>query len=80
MILKENDYSFARLNQKKLRSEQYCDLKDPLQTDDADNIGKKIILHGSPRYMFERTQDGMMSYVRKYGTADLFITFTYNRK
>ena len=32
---------------------------------------------GSPRHMHEYAQDAM-SYVRHYGTADLFITFTCN--
>jgi len=74
---------FCRLNQKKLRAEQYCHLKDALNNDHVDNIGNLVILPsshtGSPRYMAERTQDGM-TYVRKYGTADLFITFTCNSK
>ena len=32
---------------------------------------------GSPRYMHERTQDGM-KYVQTYGRPDFFITFTCN--
>ncbi|CAE1140668.1 unnamed protein product [Acanthosepion pharaonis] len=34
---------------------------------------------GSPRYMHARTQNAM-TYVRKYGRPDLFITFTCNPK
>ena len=34
---------------------------------------------GSPRYMHERTQDGM-KYVQKFGRPDLFVTFTCNQK
>jgi len=54
-----------------------------LSSDNAEDVGNKDILPssrtGSPRYMTERTQD-VMSFVRKFGTADLFITFTCNRK
>ena len=46
---------------------------------DAQNVGQKVILPasycGGPRYMFERQQDAM-TYVRKFGRPDLFITFT----
>lgn len=45
------------------------------------NVGRMTILPatyiGSPQHMHEYAQDAM-SYVRHYGTADLFITFTYN--
>jgi hypothetical protein len=47
----------------------------------AQNVGKLVILPstftGSPRHMHEYTQDAM-TYVRKYGRPDLFITFTCN--
>jgi len=32
---------------------------------------------GSPRHMHEKTKD-TMTYVRNYGRADLFVTFTCN--
>jgi len=76
--------SFIRFNQKKLRVENYCHLKDAINNDgDVNNIGQLVILPssfiGGPRYMHERTQDAM-TYVRKYGRPDLFITFTCNPK
>lgn len=49
----------------------------------ANNIGQRVILPstfvGGARYLNERTQDAM-TYVRHYGTPDLFITFTCNPK
>ncbi|XP_008178216.1 uncharacterized protein LOC103307737 [Acyrthosiphon pisum] len=74
--------TFIRLNQTKLRSEEYIHLRDAINTDgNAQNVGRMIILPAtyirSPRHMHEYAQDAM-SYVRHYGTADLFITFTCN--
>ncbi|KAL4091329.1 hypothetical protein QTP88_026032 [Uroleucon formosanum] len=73
---------FIRLNQTKLRSEGYIHLRDAINTDgNAQNVGRMTILPatyiGSPRNMHEYAQDAM-SYVRYYGTANLFITFTCN--
>lgn len=72
---------YLRMNQTKLRCEEYVHLRDSLSTDNSADIGKLVVLPssfvGSPRYMNERAQDGL-TYVRKYGTADLFITFTCN--
>jgi len=49
----------------------------------VENIGKMVILPatytGSPRHMHEYAQDAM-TYVRKYGRPDLFITFRCNPK
>ncbi|GBP73542.1 hypothetical protein EVAR_89202_1 [Eumeta japonica] len=78
----KNDKSHYRLNQTKLRSEEYIHLRDAINTDgNAQNVGRMTILPatyiGSPRHMHEYAQDAM-SYVRHYGTADLFITFTCN--
>lgn len=75
---------YIRLNQKKLRSEEYIHLRDALNNDgNVDNIGRMTILPstytGSPRHMHEYAQDAM-SYVRNYGRPDLFITFTCNPK
>ena len=75
---------YVRINQKKLRSEQYVHLQDALNCDgNAHNVGQQVILPssftGSPRYMHQRTQDAM-AYVRKFGRPDLFITFTCNPK
>jgi len=74
--------TFIRLNQTKLRSEEYIHFRDAINTDgNAQNVGRMTILPatyiGSPRHMHEYAQDAM-SYVRHYGAADLFITFTCN--
>nr|XP_026487949.1 uncharacterized protein LOC113394741 [Vanessa tameamea] len=75
---------FIKRNQKKLRAEEYIHLRDAVANDgntDASNIGQHVILPssftGSPRYMNEKSQDAM-TYVRKFGRPDLFITFTCN--
>ncbi|XP_073513990.1 uncharacterized protein [Phyllobates terribilis] len=73
---------YIRLNQKKLRAEEYIHLRDAVANDaDPKELGKMVILPstvtGSPRHMHEHTQDAM-NYVRKYGRPDLFITFTCN--
>ncbi|XP_024874095.1 uncharacterized protein LOC112456045, partial [Temnothorax curvispinosus] len=74
---------FIRLNQTKLRSEQYIHLRDAIAIDSNPNeLGKIVILPstftGSPRHMHEYAQDAM-TYVRAYGRPDLFITITCNR-
>ena len=76
---------FIRFNQRQLRAAEYVHLKDAVDrqgaNNDASNIGQAIILPssftGSPRYMHEHTQDAM-TYVRKHGRPDLFITMTCN--
>ena len=75
---------FVRLNQKKLRVDEYIHLKDAIANDrDVNNVGKLVILPssftGSPRHMHECTQDAL-TYVRNYGRPDLFVTFTGNLK
>ena len=72
------------MNQKKLRVENYEHLRDAIANDaNPNDIGQLTILPssftGGPRYMQERTQDAM-TYVRNYGSPDLFITFTCNPK
>ncbi|XP_069968648.1 uncharacterized protein [Bactrocera oleae] len=76
--------AFIRFNQAKLRSEDYIHLRDAIHSDgDVQNIGRLMILPssyiGSPRHMHEYAQDAM-TYVRNYGTPDLFITLTCNPK
>ena len=73
---------YIRLNQTRLRSEEYIHLRDAVLSDsDPNNLGKMVILPssvtGSPRHMHEYTQDAM-TYVKKYGRPDLFVTFTCN--
>ncbi|XP_044597781.1 uncharacterized protein LOC123274285, partial [Cotesia glomerata] len=74
--------NFIRYNQSKLRAEEYIHLRDTISNDkEAANIGQRVILPstytGSPRHMQEYAQDAL-TYVRKYGRPDLFITFTCN--
>lgn len=76
--------TYIRLNQKKMRTEEYVHLRDAMNVDgNANNIGRLTILPatyvGSPRHMHEYAQDAM-TYVRQYGRPDLFITFTCNPK
>jgi hypothetical protein len=75
---------YIRLNQTKLRSEEYIHLRDAIINDgnvNTNELGKMVILPatftGSPRHMHEYAQDAM-TYVRTYGRPDLFITFTCN--
>lgn len=73
---------FIKLNQKKLRSEEYIPLRDVISNDgDISNIEKMTILSamytGNSRRMYEYTQNAI-TYVQKYGRADLLITFTCN--
>lgn len=75
---------FIRLNQKKLRADDYIHLRDAIANDgNVANVGQMVILPatytGSPRHMHEYAQDAM-TYVRRYGCPDLFITFTCNTK
>ena len=74
---------FIRLNQTKLRSEQYIHLRDAVVNDgNTTNVGRLTILPssyaGSPHHMHEYAQDAI-AYVRFYGRPDLFITFTCNQ-
>ena len=69
-------------NQNLLRATEYWDLRNSVNNDTVDvDIGQLVILPssftGSPRYYHERIQDAM-TYVREFGTPDLFITFTCN--
>ncbi|XP_023237106.1 uncharacterized protein LOC111636149 [Centruroides sculpturatus] len=69
-------------NQSKLRTDEYIRLRDVAVSDgNIENLEQLVILPsiftGSSRHMLEYTQDAM-TYVRKYGHPDLFITFTCN--
>ena len=74
---------FLRREQTALRADCYQDLRDAILDSDGDprNVGRRVILPstftGGPQYMHERKQDAM-TYVRKYGHPDLFITTTTN--
>ena len=75
---------FVRLNQKKLRADEYIHLRDAIANDgNTNNVDQLVILPstftGSPRHMHEYTQDAI-AYVRNYGRPDLFITFTCSPK
>lgn len=75
---------FIRLNQTKLRSEEYIHLRDAIANDgnvNPNDLGKMVILSatftGSPRHMHEYAQDAI-NYVPTHGCPDLFITFPCN--
>jgi hypothetical protein len=65
------------------RTENYIHLKDNVDREgaqrEARDVGQVVILPssftGDSTYMHEHTQDAM-TYVRKHGRSDLFITFT----
>ncbi|KIH53763.1 hypothetical protein ANCDUO_16097, partial [Ancylostoma duodenale] len=73
---------YIRLNQRKLRVDDYIHLRDAVANDgNSTDVGQLVILPatftGSPRHMHEYAQDAML-YVRTCGRPDLFITFTCN--
>ncbi|KIH43787.1 hypothetical protein ANCDUO_26201, partial [Ancylostoma duodenale] len=73
---------YIRLNQRKLRVDDYIQLRDAVANDgNSTDVGRLVILPatftGSPRHMHEYAQDAML-YVRTCGHPDLFITFTCN--
>ena len=73
---------FLRLNETKLRSEEYIHLRGAVVNDrNTPNHGKVTTLSssyiGSPCHMQEYAQDAM-AYVCHYGCPVLFITFTCN--
>lgn len=75
---------YIRMNQAKLRAENYIHLRDAINNQNDINpneIGQPVILPasftGSPRQMKEYAQDAM-AFVRAYGRPDLFVTFTCN--
>ena len=74
---------FLRHEQASLRADCHPDFQDVILDGDRDssNVGRRIVLPstftGGPRDMHERRQD-TMTYVRKYGHPDLFITTTTN--
>ena len=76
---------FIRREQKHLRADSYQHLRDSLFQNDGDptHVGQRVILPstftGGPRYMHERQMDAL-TYVRKFGRPDLFITMTTNPK
>ena len=75
---------YIRHHQKELRVDSYENLRDAIYVD-GDNpgdVGTATVLPssftGSPRYMFERSQDAMR-YCQLYGRPDLFLTMTANK-
>ncbi|KAK1353857.1 hypothetical protein POM88_052222 [Heracleum sosnowskyi] len=72
-------------NQNILRSDVYNNIVDSVNRGDVDAsaVGKKVILPssftGSLRYMQQNYQD-CMAVCRRFGSPDLFITFTCNPK
>lgn len=84
--VEQDRLDWIRANQKQLKVESYKGLTDFLKDSpegSASLVGKDYILPssftGSPRSYQQRYQDAM-SIVRKYGKADIFLTFTGNPK
>ncbi|GBP36883.1 hypothetical protein EVAR_23185_1 [Eumeta japonica] len=75
--------AFIRFNQAKLRSEDYIHLRDAIHSDgDVQNIGRLTILPSTYIGSHATCTNTLktMTYVRNYGTPDLFITVTCNPK
>ena len=73
---------FIRLNQKKLRVDDYIHLKDAVANEgNATNHGKLVILPSTytkgPRNMHEYAQDAI-TYVRHRDKPSLFIIYIFN--
>ncbi|RCN43056.1 hypothetical protein ANCCAN_10937 [Ancylostoma caninum] len=83
--MEQNRLQWHRVNQSKLRAENYKALQDYMVGDEAMEgpPGRRIILPssypGSRRAQVQDYQDAM-SIVSKYGKPDLFVTFTCNPK
>jgi hypothetical protein len=83
--IETDQLNFIKHNQRQLHAENYIHLKDSVDREgaqrEARDVGQVVILPssftGGPRYVHECTQDAM-TYVRKHGRPDLFITFKYN--
>lgn len=86
-IVESDRLLYIRLNQRKIRAQQYDGLINYLQRREdgeiGENIGRMVILPstfvGSPRAMQQNYQDAM-AIVALYGRPDLFVTFTCNPK
>ena len=75
---------FIRLNQPKLRVENYIHLRDDVtRGGNLHDVGQLTILPssftGGPRYMHEKSIDALV-YLRHFGRPTFFITFTANPK
>ncbi|GBM24982.1 hypothetical protein AVEN_262131-1 [Araneus ventricosus] len=73
---------YIKLNQQKLRVEEFIHLRDAITNDgNVTYIVRMVNLPATyisnSRHMHEYVQD-VMTYVRSYGRPDLFNTFTYN--
>ena len=83
--LEDEKLGWVRRNQKTLRAELYCGLRDTVVRGDTTpaSLGRRFVLPsshtGGPRYMAEYYQDAM-AICRHFGTPDIFITFTCNPK
>ncbi len=79
----ENDrLRYIRHHQRQLRADTYRSVRAAIEAGaPSSGTGRPVVLPsnftGGPRYMQQLTQDGF-ARARKYGKADLFITFTCN--
>ena len=77
-----NNLNFVKMNQNRLREENYTNLNDHINNaNGVVQVGRSVILpstfQGSPRNMRERYMDAM-ALVTKFGKPDLFVTMTCN--
>ncbi|GFX47594.1 hypothetical protein TNCV_3016131 [Trichonephila clavipes] len=78
--LRRRELRFIRLNQTKLRAEDYGVLLEAVRNDNnvtSENPGKLVVLPssftGEPGYKHECTQNGM-TYVRHYANKQLYAS------
>lgn len=79
----DEDLTWIRRNQSKIRASLYQDVRNKAETSGAHGlaVGRRVVLpssySGSDRHFQALYQDAMAN-VRRYGKPDLFITFTCN--
>ena len=75
--IEQQRLNYIKMNQQQTRSDLYSGLADAVNSQNAKEVGRNIILPsytGSPRQMFELYQDAM-SIVRKFGKPDLYYIY-----
>ncbi|XP_010456611.1 PREDICTED: uncharacterized protein LOC104738072 [Camelina sativa] len=83
--IESNRLKYIKLNQSKIRYENYSSIKEAAESWDI-NMGEQgnpisipSLFTGGPRYMVQSYYDAM-AICKHYGFPDLFITFTCNPK
>ena len=76
-----NSLNYIRLHQKEMRCDQYDSVRNAVNNQNQERIGKPVILtssfSGSPRWYAAKYQNGL-AICREYRKPDFFITMTCN--